>query len=57
MRFSPKGLLVTAAGALLVVLAIRTGTAAAVDTALLAGWGVLWIVSAIAMSRRDLPNR
>jgi hypothetical protein len=57
MRFNPKGLIVTAAGALLVVLAIQTGTAAAIDTALLAGWGMFWIVSAIAVSRRNLPNR
>ena len=57
VRFNPKSLIVTAAGALLVVLAIRTGTTAAVDTALLAGWGVFWIVSAVTTARGNLSNR
>jgi hypothetical protein len=53
MQFNPKGLIVPAAGALLVVLAFKTGAAAGFDAILGIAWGLVWAVS----SKRRLTNR
>jgi hypothetical protein len=57
VKFNPKGLIVTAAAALVALLAIRTGTAAAADTLLLIGWLVFLVVASIAIARAATQGR